>query len=795
MPSDFATAGGAAAAGGFAFQDGVAAWLAGTILAEAPLPWINLFSAFPESLRCETEAPVDDILVSTRAGGWIFLQAKKGLQLPGILAVVEQCVRLFIHCNSAKGRYWERPLDPMKDGIVVAVDPTSSQSIRVDLANVLNRFPLTAGLTLSTAPQNLGESRVLDRVVTSIRDSWKVALSSDPSEDEINAVLALIRVVTVDPNSADHQGIDALLRTVILTNPLQSSSAWAVLLHACRHFSEHRTGADRQGLQRLLIENGLQLQALPSYRDDIAALKEHSSRTLKLLASHSNIKVGKVDVKLKRGATEALLAQVPDMSVLLVGEPGVGKSGVVHDFAQCTLDNGHDLVVFSAEDLTAHNLIGLRSELHLSHEITEILGNWPGGKPGFVVIDALDAARDAGTARALRELIKLLIERPGRWRVLASIRKFDLRHSTELQRLFRRSDTVAINQAFSDEEFTRLCHINVPRLSDEELTQAVQQAPSLDPLVAGASRKLRELLRFPFNLRLAAELLDSDVSIDELHAIETQLQLLDRYWHERIMLNRGQMDGRADARATVLWATCSEMVRRRALKSERVVVSSKSDSNALTDLLSSQVLIEESQGKLLLFAHHVLFDYTAFRLLLPDDPGDLSKHLANDPEQALLILPSLDLYFRQKWQDSPSHEDHWQAVFTCIRTAQIPEVVRLIGPFAASELAIVPSDLRVLCEALASVDVNMRHCAERALEHLVGGVSLSTANQLWPRADLWYEFTEYVSRQLSLRSAFTIASLLAFLNERTEPYDPEQRINANRAAQRILAFASSAEPY
>jgi hypothetical protein len=72
MPNDLGTAGGAAAAGGFAFQDGVAAWLAGFILAEAPLPWVNSSSVLPESLRCETEAPVDDILVSTNAGGWIF---------------------------------------------------------------------------------------------------------------------------------------------------------------------------------------------------------------------------------------------------------------------------------------------------------------------------------------------------------------------------------------------------------------------------------------------------------------------------------------------------------------------------------------------------------------------------------------------------------------------------------------------------------------------------------------------------------------------------------------------------
>ncbi len=146
-------------------------------------------------------------------------------------------------------------------------------------------------------------------------------------------------------------------------------------------------------MQRLLSDNGLQLRALPSYQGDIASLNQHSSRTLKLLASHSYINVGKVGVGLNRGVADALLAQTAHDSVLLIGEPGVGKSGVVYDFARRSVANGHDVMVLSAEDLAAPNLNALRSELHLIHDTTDVLDNWPGTQPAFLVIDALDAAR------------------------------------------------------------------------------------------------------------------------------------------------------------------------------------------------------------------------------------------------------------------------------------------------------------------------------------------------------------------------------------------------------------------
>jgi hypothetical protein len=86
-----------------------------------------------------------------------------------------------------------------------------------------------------------------------------------------------------------------------------------------------------------------------------------------------------------------------------------------------------------------------------------------------------------------------------RWRVIASIRKFDLRYDQELQQIFA---GLPPNEEFRDPEFARLRHIEMPKLSDHELDQVVGQYPALAEVLSQAGQVLRELLRIPFNLRL-----------------------------------------------------------------------------------------------------------------------------------------------------------------------------------------------------------------------------------------------------------------------------------------------------
>jgi hypothetical protein len=75
-----ATGGGNATASGVSFQASVAAYFASHGLAEAPLDArLGLGKANPTGFRFETEAPVDDILISLDTVGWAFIQGKNRL--------------------------------------------------------------------------------------------------------------------------------------------------------------------------------------------------------------------------------------------------------------------------------------------------------------------------------------------------------------------------------------------------------------------------------------------------------------------------------------------------------------------------------------------------------------------------------------------------------------------------------------------------------------------------------------------------------------------------------------------
>jgi hypothetical protein len=118
-------------------------------------------------------------------------------------------------------------------------------------------------------------------------------------------------------------------------------------------------------------------------------------------------------------------------------------------------------------------------------------------------------------------LIREVIEAQTRWRVVASVRKYDLRHSPELQQLFRGILDLSVSPELQDSEFAAFRHINVPLFTDNELDQLRSQAPDLDALFRIAPLVLRELLRVPFNLWLMTDMLQTGIGLNELQPIST----------------------------------------------------------------------------------------------------------------------------------------------------------------------------------------------------------------------------------------------------------------------------------
>ncbi len=83
-------------------------------------------------------------------------------------------------------------------------------------------------------------------------------------------------------------------------------------------------------------------------------------------------------------------------SLLVIGEPDAGKTGVLVALAQERLRSELPTVFLSVDDLYGVTTLDvLRTTFDLEAPVLDVLHNWPGSRPGLLIIDALDASRAA----------------------------------------------------------------------------------------------------------------------------------------------------------------------------------------------------------------------------------------------------------------------------------------------------------------------------------------------------------------------------------------------------------------
>lgn len=559
----------------------------------------------------------------------------------------------------------------------------------------------------------------------------------------------------------------------------------------------HRNAQVYVATRTLLRDHVLNSAFVWSYRKDIEALSGHTRVTEADLNELSRLRVGESNIKITRQCVQELRRQVEDQSLVVVGEPGTGKSGALFDLVSTLLQEGKDTVFLAVDRIDAETQSQLREQLGLEHDIDEVLKNWNGNQPAFLVIDALDAARSDRTAQMLSHILARIVRSKGRWRVVASIRKFDLRHSRDLRNVFCGQPPL---KDYRDPELSGVRHVQVPGFSEEELSEVAAKSSELLTLIEAADGPLKQILRVPFNLRLVGELLGEGVLVTELTPIKTQLELLDRYWEERIVQPR---DGQRDAREDVLRRAASKMVENRTLRIARDQVVTTETSRALDQILSEHVLIEwqpsptsRPDDSNLTFAHHVLFDYAVERMLLRSGV-DLAQRLASDPELVLVIRPSLDMHFQHIWSLDNSRSLFWNLVLQVMKDIRIPEVGKLIGPVIAAESTARLSDLEPVLQGIE--DPLRTTSAVAALRHIIGGLLAMSPVNLARRmtgqaAGPWTELVEYLSQQFSRGRAYIVRMLLTQLCERSIDMTDVQQKQAGVAARNLLEFAWLQDP-
>src|ERR1043165_499063 len=280
------SAGGAANVAGTGYQHKAAAWYAARILAEKDSsPPLQLpASTTLDAIQCESHQPADDINIETPSG-LIVAQAKRKISLgkgpdSDFASAFRQFVRQFTHWQAGIKQASGNPRQPLAqtDRIVLITSSESSQSVRKDLVNVLDRLrdPALTDSMLSLC-RNYEERQALTVTIAHIAAIWGTMHGAVPSEGEIRHFLSFVYIQTLDVESDGIHEREAkdLLRHSVLQDPDQADAAWAKLRELREDLATNRTGSDRAALQHALLSSGFALQAIRSYRNDVAALQRY----------------------------------------------------------------------------------------------------------------------------------------------------------------------------------------------------------------------------------------------------------------------------------------------------------------------------------------------------------------------------------------------------------------------------------------------------------------------------------------------------------------------------------------
>lgn len=704
-----ANGGGAATSSGILFQQQLGAHFAAQILSGHRLDArLGLGEASPVWLRFETEAPVDDILVATSADGFIAIQAKTTLSLSDdkknpFYQTVEQFVRQWLTCRDGNGSLdWNRPLDSDKDRLVLAVSTRAPASIREELPVALSLFS-QHGL----GAMNKRQAKAFSIFERCISAAWGNITSEPLPPHLVSEFCRLVVVLVVDVENMASLAYLQLAQS--LTKDSDATTVLSIFTEICGTMMSYRGGGDLSIFRNELAGKGIELAAPPRYKNDIAQLQQHSQEIADSLNRYEAIEsqTGQ-PVTLHRECQNEVEQAVQSGSLLIIGEPGAGKSGVLNALARSLRERGDDVLELAVDRYSVETLEGLSRELKLEHSLTDVLEAWDGPSQGWLIIDALDATRGGKGEAVFRPLIEQVLAWGGRWKIIASIRSFDLRMGVKLRDLFKGVPPVAER---ADTLFSSVRHIVIPRWSDDEFRQLLEASPSLATALEGASDKLQDLAKVPFNTRLLAELVSQETGV-RFTAISSQTELLKLYWQRRV-------EGHGLNATRNIKALVDAMIDGRSLSVSSLLTGT--DPDMLDTLCHEGVLNREQNGRRIQFRHHLLFDYAAAQTSFDPDALIVGRlHFQKEHAQGLMLSPALGFVLQEIWGYDDNHRSFWQAVSYLVNDKDGDPIIRSSAGRIAAEYPIEQDDLLWLAERVAIDDEKII----TTLGHICGALAI-----------------------------------------------------------------------
>lgn len=747
------------------------------------------------AVKMQDAAEVDDVVVELQgeSAGTVYISAK---HRAGAIALTANSVVFTDVVGSFARQFSHISADSLSGcRLVWAVPSTSGRKVTQDLRGVLNAFRDDdfASLPDFLKRRQSKEREAMQALREQAKRSWKQVFKKAPTAVELCEFLRLLHVEVFDFGDGGQSEQSALqtIRASLAAKPAESKRIWDWLDLHFRQNNERglrRTAATLR--QRLTTEARVKLKAAPSYAEDIEFLRQLTVRNLERLKDHTLLRFPKAEIHIERTEElKALVAGAKHGHLLVTGEPGCGKSGLMHPLAETLSRDGIPVVLLLAEEIFGKEWNGLPNLPGLTRMLDEVLTNWPDGARGVLITDALDAVRDVDTQKLLRRLLQNVQRENSRWTVVASVREFDLKHGRELRETFPGEGV----EGHASTDFAGVAHFHVTGLTDAHLDELIAKVPEIGPFVASvrANHRAAEIHRSPFFLRLAAELLRAGVSAARLADWSSPAVLLRRFWEERLQSGAG-----ASARQSALQSICGRMVelRRMSLSIQEVSLGVP-ERDAITELRSRGILESPSLkhgstvgGGELRFSHHLLHDYAVARSLIPDTSVSFSTFSIRQPLLPIFYRQSFLLALEELWDGHDGRAGFWETALKLEGEARLHGVSRNLAPILAGRRVDAPGDLQPLADAVAA-STNEDSPAEKALRHMASGLQDVANDSLCAGAGAWCGFAAKLATLLPGRDSLEtpLVHIIARLNVVSSTFSDESLRGLNSAARGLLA--------
>ena len=764
------------------FQAMVGTWFAAHVVTATPVGTrfgLNL-DVLAAEIQFETGDTMDDAVVRLKGGGAIYLQCKtrpfleRGADSP-LAKTLAQCAAFLVQHRTIRAS-----VDPDRVATVLAVADNAPKSLDA-LEYACRQFDTGESWSSVIGRVPEGQRDALEVFKLHTDRSWLKTTGAGITDDDLVELARLFRVRRFgeDTGSADWREITRLVGNRLYKGEEFGERPTAALLNVVRQLIRSGAAADRAGLVRALRAAGYPETRAPGYNDDIVALNEYTREECDRLSRHAVLEADR-QVPLPRECLPALRAAINGGSLLVIGEPGAGKTGVLVGLAQQMRLQAAPFVFLSVDRLAGISKMSeLGSELKLQHDLLEVLAAWPGDQPGILMIDALDASRGGPSEAVFASFIELALPKVGdRWAIVASIRTFDLMNGRRFREGMRGRPPA---QDYAVSSLSDVRHFLIKALSPGELAQIGGQAPKLGELLDTAPDKLKALLRNIFNLSLAADLIRGGVASDAICAVSTQSELIDRYEDERLPK---QTLKRAAA------ATIAAMVAQRRLSVRQIDV----QHDAVDEVLRAGVLARA--GDLVGFAHHVIFDHVAGRYYLAwNDINHLAEQVSGESGTGLMLGPALRFAMERIWRDDDrSRTQSWALLRTIVSSPQADPIVLSIALRTIVERVENEDDIQGLIAILA--DARTRAIAASMLSRLARFVGMSAKQGATASvARAWSVVAEAAAMTGDRVLADGARVLLILFAERSDFDNPHVATPFGSASRSLLRLAWRIEPY